>query len=220
MCSLLLKGYSSSSSNAVQSYTKPVSGPRWLTSTITTLCRMSRYVSLGLNGGGMDSGTQLWQCWLIHVTTSVRQKNQRVVMCHSNASSTECFWCLPICQARVCHPVQLLQQPPLAATAAAVSLLQSAGLLPLLMGIEMPLVKVLAAMESTGIAINRQVLADQVPAMLKRMEQLAQQAAVYNRGVRFDLVRNGQGTLSRLLFGTKEAGGLQLQPPVGTKRTR
>lgn len=88
------------------------------------------------------------------------------------------------------------------------------------MGIEMPLVMVLAEMESTGIAINRQVLADQVPAMLKRMDQLAQQAAVYNRGVRFDLVRNVKGTLSRLLFGTKAAGGLELQPPVGTRRNR
>lgn len=88
------------------------------------------------------------------------------------------------------------------------------------MGIEMPLIKVLAGMESTGIAISRQVLADQVPAMLKRMDQLAKQAAAYNRGMRFDLVRNAKGTLSRLLFGTKEAGGLELQPPLGIKRNR
>eukprot|EP00878_Enallax_costatus_P039663 GHUV01045536.1.p1 GENE.GHUV01045536.1~~GHUV01045536.1.p1 ORF type:complete len:116 (+),score=44.11 GHUV01045536.1:153-500(+) len=84
----------------------------------------------------------------------------------------------------------------------------------------MPLVSILAGMESAGIAINKQVLSDQVPAMTKRMEQLAQQAAVYNRGVRFDLARNAKGVLSRLLFGTQEAGGLGLQPPVGIKRSR
>ncbi len=49
---------------------------------------------------------------------------------------------------------------------------QYAGALPALMGLEMPLVRLLAAMEARGIALDAAVLEQQQPAMKKRMEQL------------------------------------------------
>jgi DNA polymerase I-like protein with 3'-5' exonuclease and polymerase domains len=55
------------------------------------------------------------------------------------------------------------------------------------MGIEMPLVRLLAAMEARGIALDPAVLDAQKPAMVKRLGQLEAAAAKYNRGVKFNL---------------------------------
>jgi hypothetical protein len=55
--------------------------------------------------------------------------------------------------------------------------LQEQQLLPLLMGLEMPMVYVLAAMEHHGIAFSSKALSDQLPAMDERLQQLMQQAA-------------------------------------------
>lgn len=57
------------------------------------------------------------------------------------------------------------------------SYLQEQQLLPLLMGMEMPMVHALAAMEHHGIAFSSKALKDQLPAMDERLQQLMQQAA-------------------------------------------
>jgi DNA polymerase I-like protein with 3'-5' exonuclease and polymerase domains len=59
--------------------------------------------------------------------------------------------------------------------------------LPALMGLEMPLVRLLAAMEARGIALDPAVLDAQKPAMVKRLGQLEAAAAKYNCGVKFNL---------------------------------
>ncbi len=64
---------------------------------------------------------------------------------------------------------------------------QYAGALPALMGLEMPLVRLLAAMEARGIALDAAVLEQQQPAMKKRMEQLQAAATALNGGVRVNL---------------------------------
>lgn len=66
-------------------------------------------------------------------------------------------------------------------------MLQSEAVLPALMGLEMPLVRLLAAMEARGIALDPAVLNAQQPAMVKRLGQLEAAAAKYNRGVKFNL---------------------------------
>lgn len=55
--------------------------------------------------------------------------------------------------------------------------MQEQQLLPLLMGLEMPMVYVLAAMEHHGIAFSSRALTDQMPRMQLRLEQLRVQAA-------------------------------------------
>lgn len=66
-------------------------------------------------------------------------------------------------------------------------LLQCECVLPVLMGMEMPMVRLLAAMEARGIAVKLQVLVDQKPAMKKRLKQLEARAAELNKGVTFSL---------------------------------
>ncbi|KAF6260746.1 hypothetical protein COO60DRAFT_857223 [Scenedesmus sp. NREL 46B-D3] len=66
-------------------------------------------------------------------------------------------------------------------------MLQSESVLPALMGMEMPLVRLLAAMEAHGIALDPAVLDAQEPAMVKRLGQLEAAAAKHNRGVKFNL---------------------------------
>lgn len=65
--------------------------------------------------------------------------------------------------------------------------MQGEALIPVLMGIEMPLVNILASMEVQGIAISARVLQEQKPAMEKRMKQLEAEAQQYNFGVKFNL---------------------------------
>ncbi|WIA38253.1 hypothetical protein OEZ86_001594 [Tetradesmus obliquus] len=55
--------------------------------------------------------------------------------------------------------------------------LQEAGTIPALMAIEMPMVRVLASMELQGFALNPSVLTRQLPAMQRRLRQLAAEAA-------------------------------------------
>lgn len=55
------------------------------------------------------------------------------------------------------------------------------------MGMEMPLVRILAAMEVEGIAISAQALLEQKPAMEKRLRQLEAEAQQHNNGVKFNL---------------------------------
>lgn len=60
-------------------------------------------------------------------------------------------------------------------------------MVPALMGVEMPLVRVLAAMEAAAMPCDAAVLAAQRPAMLARMGQLEEAAAGLNGGCRFNL---------------------------------
>lgn len=64
---------------------------------------------------------------------------------------------------------------------------QSEGALPALATIEMPLVRVLVDLEARGICLSRQTLADQKPAMERRLGQLEAQAAAAIGGERFNL---------------------------------
>jgi hypothetical protein len=92
------------------------------------------------------------------------------------------------------------------------------------MGLEMPLVHTLAAMEHSGIAFSSSALTQQMPRMCLRLEQLKAQAAHYIRvGDVCKVLWNkqrGPGALSLLLYGTVESGGLGLIPPVDTAKGR
>jgi hypothetical protein len=65
--------------------------------------------------------------------------------------------------------------------------LQSEGALPALATIEMPLVNVLMGMEARSFCLSRSALLAQKPAMERKMQQLAAQAAAANGGERFNL---------------------------------
>lgn len=69
---------------------------------------------------------------------------------------------------------------------------QAEGALPALVTIEMPLVPVLVTMENCGVAISREALRDQKPAMESRLRQLEAEAAAANGGVRFNLAAPGE----------------------------
>jgi DNA polymerase I-like protein with 3'-5' exonuclease and polymerase domains len=71
---------------------------------------------------------------------------------------------------------------------------------------EMPLVRLLAAMEARGIALDPAVLDAQQPAMVKRLGQLEAAAAKYNRGLKFNL--SSPADVCSVLFET-----LKLPPP-------
>ncbi|GFR45959.1 hypothetical protein Agub_g7428, partial [Astrephomene gubernaculifera] len=75
--------------------------------------------------------------------------------------------------------------------------LQSEGLLRPLLQIEMPLVRVLAAMEAAGVALAPQVLRDQRAPLEARLRQLAHKAHVA-AGMTFDL--NSPKDVSEVLF--------------------
>lgn len=101
--------------------------------------------------------------------------------------------------------------------------LQDQGLLPLLAGLEMPMVHVLAGMEHHGIAFSSAALTAQLPPMEQRLQQLQAQAARYIQAGNVDKVlwnkERGSDALSALLYGPAEAGGLGLVPPVETARS-
>ena len=78
--------------------------------------------------------------------------------------------------------------------------------MPALMGIEMPLVPVLVAMEATGIALSPDILQQQRPPMLRRLQQLERAAAELAGGVSFNL--SAPSEVSKVLFEK-----LKLPPP-------
>lgn len=65
--------------------------------------------------------------------------------------------------------------------------LQGEALIPVLMGMEMPIAHILAAMEAEGIAISAKAMLEQKPAMQKRLRQLEIQAYQHNFGLKFNL---------------------------------
>jgi DNA polymerase I-like protein with 3'-5' exonuclease and polymerase domains len=83
---------------------------------------------------------------------------------------------------------------------------QSEEVMPALMGIEMPLVPVLVAMEATGIALSPDILQQQRPPMLRRLQQLERAAAELAGGVSFNL--SAPSEVSKVLFEK-----LKLPPP-------
>jgi len=84
---------------------------------------------------------------------------------------------------------------------------QCEEVLPALVGIEMPLIPVLAAMEATGIALSLDVLQQQRPPMIRRLQQLERAASELAGGVPFNLSAPSEGQ-HRLLFEK-----LKLPPP-------
>jgi DNA polymerase I-like protein with 3'-5' exonuclease and polymerase domains len=82
------------------------------------------------------------------------------------------------------------------------------------MGVEMPLVAVLAAMEAQGMPCDPAALSSQVPAMEARLAQLEAAAAAYNMGgAAFSLTATKK--VRQLLFDT-----LKLKPPARNSHTR
>lgn len=90
------------------------------------------------------------------------------------------------------------------------------------MGLEMPLLHVLAAMEHHGIAFSSKVLLEQLPDMEQRLQQLLDQASGYIKRGNVEKVvwakQRGADALSRQLYEPVEAGGLGLIPPVDTAK--
>jgi len=100
--------------------------------------------------------------------------------------------------------------------------LQEQQLLGVLMGLEMPMVHVLAAMQHHGIAFSSKVLLDQLPDMELRLQQLLDQASEYIQRGNVEKViwakQRGRDALSRQLYEPVEAGGLGFIPPVDTAK--
>jgi hypothetical protein len=90
------------------------------------------------------------------------------------------------------------------------------------MGLEMPMVHVLAGMEHHGVAFSSAVLTSQLPQMEARLQQLRVQAAKYIKHDNPDRVmwnkERGEDALGNLLYGQPEAGGLGLVPHVDTAK--
>jgi DNA polymerase-1 len=89
--------------------------------------------------------------------------------------------------------------------------MESSGVFLLFQELEMPLVKVLAEMEMTGISLDTPFLdsmSDQLGSRLKEIEDLIHNAV----GTTFNI--NSTQQLSKALFET-----LKLNPPVGTRKT-
>jgi DNA polymerase-1 len=82
------------------------------------------------------------------------------------------------------------------------------------MGVEMPLVAVLAAMEAQGMPCDPAALSSQAPAMEARLAQLEAAAAAYNTGgAAFSLTATKK--VRQLLFDK-----LKLKPPARNSHTR
>lgn len=81
------------------------------------------------------------------------------------------------------------------------------------MGLEMPLVPLLAGMELHGIALDASVLQAQRPALEAALAQLNAAAARLNGGRPFNFL-NQDGSISRLLYGHPSEGGLGLPVPA------
>ncbi|KAF6252881.1 hypothetical protein COO60DRAFT_1704095 [Scenedesmus sp. NREL 46B-D3] len=92
--------------------------------------------------------------------------------------------------------------------------LQADCAIPALMGVEMPLVAVLAAMEARGMPCRPAALSSQAPAMDARLAQLEAAAAAYNTGgAAFSLTATKK--VRQLLFDK-----LKLKPPARNSHTR
>lgn len=90
---------------------------------------------------------------------------------------------------------------------------QASRLLHVLMGLEMPLVSLLAGMEQQGIALDASVLQAQRPALEAALARLDAAAVRLNGGRPFNFL-NHDGHVSRLLYGPAAEGGLGLPVPA------
>ena len=90
------------------------------------------------------------------------------------------------------------------------------------MGLKMPMVQVLAALEHHGVAFSSLALSEQLPLMEQRLQQLREQAKQHIKHGDLEKVlwnnEHGADALNNLLYRPTEQGGLGLVPPVGTAK--